>query len=149
MEGTFPNVRSLFSLAAPTRVILSSQDLRNALRLMASFARENKHQLRWIVETDAFLLEAEAPDLGTNEVRLSEGVTISGPTLSLQLNHAYLSDALAAVGTPQVALEMVSERHPVTIKPVGPLDARHIIMPIMLQTRSTASQTTPETAASH
>ncbi len=124
MVGEFPNVRSLLSLSALTRVVLSLQDLRNVLRLMASFTRENRDQLRWIVETDAFLVEAEVPDLGTNEMRLTEGVTISGPAVSLLLNAAYIADALAAVTTPEVALEMVSDRHPVTIKPVGPLDAR-------------------------
>lgn len=143
IEGAYPNARSLLSLPAPTRVVLPTLDLRNALRLMASFARENDHQLRWIVESDAFRLEAEAPDLGTNEVRLTDQVTISGPALSVRLNHTYLADALAAVGTPQVALEMEHERHPVTIKPVGPLDARHIIMPMMQQTAPVASGTTP------
>ena len=148
MVGEFPNVRSLLSLSALTRVVLSLQDLRNVLRLMASFTRENKHQLRWIVETDAFLVEAEVPDLGTNEMRLTEGVTISGPAVSLLLNAAYIADALAAVTTPEVALEMVSDRHPVTIKPVGPLDARGIIMPLLRQTNPAATQATPETAAS-
>ncbi len=147
LEGAFPDVRALLSLAAPTRVTLPTQDVRNALRLMASFARENQHQLRWIVESDAFLLEAVAPDLGTNEVRLTEGMTISGPALSLRLNHTYMTDALAAVATPQVVLEMSSDRHPVTIKPVGPLDSRHTIMPLLLQPTPAATRTTPDAQA--
>ncbi len=155
LEGTFPEVSTLLSLSAPTRVTLPAQELRNALRLVTSFTRENQHQVCWNVKSDAFLLEAEAPDLGTNEVRLTEKVSISGPALSVQLNHTYLTDALSAITTPQVVLEMRSERHPVTIRPVGPLDLCHVIMPLTRQdmadpsTPSSASRTTPETTASH
>lgn len=152
LEGAYPNVGSLLSLPAPTWVKLPTQDLRSALRLMASFTHEKQHQFRWSVESDALLVEVEAPALGTSEVRLTEGVTISGPALVVRLNQRYLADALDAVTTPQVLLEMRSERHPVTIKPVGPLDARHIVMPQFLQTAPTqaapASQTTPEATAS-
>jgi DNA polymerase III subunit beta len=154
MEGIFPNVGSLLALPAPTWVTLPTQDLRNALRLMASFTHEKQHQFRWMVESDALLLEVEAPDLGTSEVRLTEGVTISGPALLVRLNQSYLADALDAVATPQVLLEMNSDRHPVTIKPMGPLDARHIVMPQFLQTSpaptqvAPSSQTTPEATAS-
>src|SRR5258707_4352242 len=135
LDGVYPDVRSLLALSAPTRVVLPTSALTNAVHLMTSFARENKHQLRCTIEpssdTPSLLLEAEAPDLGTNEIRLTEGVTISGPTLSILINHTYFAEALATVPTPQVALECLNARRPVTIKPVGPLDARHIIMPLM------------------
>lgn len=152
LEGTFPNVQPLLSLPASTRVTLSTLDLSNALRLMSSFAQENHHPVRWKVEADALLLEAEAPDVGMSEVRLTEGVSISGPALSVQLNQRYLADALAAVTTPQVVLEMSSERHPITMRPAGPLDTRHIIMPLVPQASPTAmpsSQSTAETTAAH
>ena len=153
MEGAYPNVASLLALPAPIRVTLPTQDLRNALRLMASFTHEKTHQFRWMVEADALVLEVEAPDLGGSEVRLTQNVTINGPELLIRLNQRYLADALDAVTTPQVCLEMSSERHPVTIKPVGPLDARHVVMPQLLQPAPTqaasASQTTPEVTAAH
>ena len=154
MEGAFPQVDSLLALPATTRVTLPTQDLRDALRFMASFTHEKAHQFRWTVEADALRLEVDAPDLGTSEVRLTEGVTISGPTLVVRLNQSYLADALEAVATPQVLLEMSNDRHPVTIKPVGPLDARHIVMPQFLPTSpapthvAPASQATPEATAS-
>ena len=147
LEGVFPNVRSLLTLEAPTRVVLQTSDLTNAVHLMASFARENKHQLRCTVEAASLLLEAHAPDLGANEMRLTEGVAVSGPTLSILLNDAYLAEALAAVPTPQVALECLDARRPVTIKPVGPLDARHIIMPLMLESTPAPTPAQPEAMA--
>lgn len=145
MEGAFPDVRSLLSLEAPTRVVLPTSELTNAVHLMSSFARENKHQLRCMIEADRLVLEAEAPDLGVNEVCLTEGVTISGPTLSFLINHTYIAEALAAVPTPQVVLECLDARRPVTIKPAGPLDARQIIMPLVL--RSTPAPTPAQSEA--
>ncbi len=117
---------------------------------MDSFARENKHQLHCRVEDASLVLEAEAPDIGANEMRLTEGVGTSGPAISLLINQTYLSDALAPVTTPQVALEMIDNRRPVTIKPVGPLNARHIIMPMMMPAPSgTPPHAETETNATH
>ncbi|HVU70697.1 MAG TPA: DNA polymerase III subunit beta, partial [Ktedonobacteraceae bacterium] len=154
MEGAFPLVDSLLALPATTRVTLPTQDLRDALRFMASFTHEKAHQFRWTVEADALLLEVDAPDLGTSDVRLTDGVSVSGPALLVWLNQRYLADALDAVTTPQVQLDMSSERHPITIKPVGPLDARHIIMPLLphptpaVPQTPPVSQETPDTATS-
>ena len=60
--------------------------LRDALRFMASFTHEKAHQFRWTVEADALLLEVDAPDLGTSDVRLTDGVSVSGPALLVWLN---------------------------------------------------------------
>jgi DNA polymerase-3 subunit beta len=146
LEGVYPDVQTLLTLSASTRVVLPTQDVRDAVHLMASFARENKHQLRCTVEETSLLLEAEAPDVGANEMRLTRDVTINGSGLTLMLNHAYLSEALAAVPTPQVALEFVDTRRPVTIKPVGNLDARHIIMPLVQEAASVPPRMTPKSA---
>jgi len=147
LEGAFPDVRSLLALEAPTRVVLPTSVLTNAVHLMSSFARENKHVLRCTVEASALLLEAEAADLGANEVRLTEEVLISGPTLSVMIHHSYLTEALAAIPTQQVAVECFDARRPVTIKPVGPLDARQIIMPMMLESTPTPTPAQAEATA--
>lgn len=143
LEGAFPNVDALLHLETSTRVVLPAQELRRSVHLMAAFARENNQQLRCTVEASSLFLEAEAPDLGTNEMRLTEEVTVNGPTVSILLNHAYLADALATIPTQQVALEVLDAHHPVTIKPVGPVDGRHIIMPLMRQA-ATAPRTAPD-----
>ncbi|HEU5378499.1 MAG TPA: DNA polymerase III subunit beta, partial [Ktedonobacteraceae bacterium] len=143
LEGTFPDIRSLLTLEASTSVVLPTSALANAVHLMSLFARENKHQLRCTIEADALLLEAEAPDLGANEIRLTEEVTVSGPAVSLLMNHTYMAEALAAVPTQQVALECQDARRPITIKPVGPLDARHIIMPLILEATPAPPRTAP------
>ena len=147
LEGAFPNIDALLRLEAPTRVILPTQDLRQSVHLIAAFAREDKQRLRCTVEASALLLEAEAADLGANEIRLTEEVTVNGPTMSILINHTYIAEALAAVPTPQVALEVLDARRPVIIKPVGPLDGRHIIMPLVLETTATPTQTAPEATA--
>jgi DNA polymerase-3 subunit beta len=149
LEGTFPNTDPLLRLEAPTRVVLPTQDLVSSVHLMSAFARENNQLLRCTVEASALLLEAEAPDLGANEMRLTEGVTVNGPTLSILINHSYMAEALATVPTQQVSLEMLDARRPMTIKPVGPLDARHIIMPLRLETIPTHTQAAPEATATN
>ncbi|HEU5377144.1 MAG TPA: DNA polymerase III subunit beta [Ktedonobacteraceae bacterium] len=144
LEGVFPDVRSLLSLATPTGVVLPTQDLANAVHLMTAFARENKQQLRCTIEDAEVVLEAHAPDLGTNEMRLREAVTVSGPGRSFLINHHYLAEALAALPTPQVRLACGDARHPVVLQPVGPLDARHVIMPLTAQAPSAPMTARPD-----
>jgi DNA polymerase-3 subunit beta len=147
LAGAFPNISTLLNLETRTSVVLPTSDLANAVHLMAAFARENRHQLRCTVEASGLLLEAEAPDLGANEMRLTEAVTVSGPAVTFMVNHTYLAEALAAVPTSQVTVACLDARRPVTLKPVGPLDAQHVIMPLLLEAPSARTQTAPEAPA--
>jgi DNA polymerase-3 subunit beta len=142
LAGAYPDTHALLNLEASTRVCLPTDLLTNAVQVTAAFAREHQHQVRCTIEADALRLEAEAPDLGKNEVRLSEGVMVSGPSLSFLINQTFLAEALSTVPTPQVMLECLSEHRPVTLKPVGSLDARHIIMPLVPEPTPERSEAT-------
>jgi DNA polymerase-3 subunit beta len=145
ISGTFPDFRTLVEIQPSTRVVLPTAALAGAVHLMAPFARENRHQLRLRILGErpdaaaALVLEAEAADLGANEIQLNEQVMVQGPDLSLQVNDIYLAEALALVPTPRVTLELSEARRPITLRPVGPLDYVSIIMPLILQATPPAS----------
>jgi DNA polymerase III sliding clamp (beta) subunit (PCNA family) len=67
---------------------------------------------------------------------------VSGPSLSFLINQTFLAEALSTVPTPQVMLECLSDHRPVTLKPVGSLDARHIIMPLVPEPTPERSEAT-------
>jgi DNA polymerase-3 subunit beta len=139
VEGTFPDFRPLLSIQAATRVVLPTHVLAAAVQLMVPFARENQHQLRLQTlqerpgEAAALVLEAEAPDLGANEMRLTESVTVTDPDLRIQVNEGWLAETLAAVSTPQVALEFTDAARPIVVRPVSPLDGVYVIMPLYVR----------------
>ena len=75
------------------------------------------------------MLEAQAPDLGANEIALTDTVLVEGTDLSVQVDERWLMEALATIPTPQVALAFVSATQPLVLRPVGPLDLVHVMMP--------------------
>lgn len=166
IEGTFPDFRGLLEAPASTQVLLPTQALAEAVHLMAPFARENAHRLRLQIQHDrpgeaaALVLEAEAPDLGANEIRLTESVTIEGPEQHLFVNESFLAEILKAIVTPQVRLGFQDARKPVVIRPVGPFDCTYVVMPLFAQEPAPSSRpshpasaaqgaSVPGTAATH
>ncbi|HEX7733978.1 MAG TPA: DNA polymerase III subunit beta [Ktedonobacteraceae bacterium] len=139
IAGTFPTYGSFLTAQPSTRVVAPTHALAEAVRLCAPFARENAHRLHLHVrpqhpdEAAALVLEAQAPDLGANEIRLDESITVEGAELTLVVNDTYLADALAVVQAREVALEFSGATHPLAMKPVDPLDHVSIIMPQVLR----------------
>ena len=139
MEGTFPAYASLLASQPSTRVTMPTHVLAEAVRLSAPFSRENGHQLvcrvlpATVGEAAALVLEAQAPDLGTNTIRVEEGVHVEGEALSLMVSDGFLADALAVVPTREVVLELTAARRPITIKPASPLQHVSIIMPLIFE----------------
>lgn len=144
MAGTFPAYGTLLASQPSTRVVVPTQVLAEAMRLTASFTRENGHQLRLHItpampgEAAALVLEAQAPDLGTNTIRIEEAVTVDGTALTLLVQDGLLAEALAVVPTREVVLELTDARHPLAIKPASSLAHASVIMPLVVQPRTPA-----------
>ena len=139
IAGTFPAYGTLLVAQPSTRVVVQTQVLAEAVRLSAPFARENGHQLHLRIipptpgEAAALVLEAQAPDLGSNEIRLDESLTVEGAAaLTMMVHDTFLAEALAVVPSREVLLELTDARHPIAIKPVGPLDHVSIVMPLIV-----------------
>ncbi|MFV9507385.1 MAG: hypothetical protein AB4911_22770 [Oscillochloridaceae bacterium umkhey_bin13] len=74
---------------------------------------------------------AEREQDGTNTGAV-EG-QVAGEGGQIALNVKYLGEALAVIGTPQVALEMVTAQAPGVLRPVGQNGYVHVIMPMALR----------------
>jgi DNA polymerase-3 subunit beta len=77
------------------------------------------------------IISANAAEVGDNQGEL-DGM-VHGEGGQLALNVRFLSEALGAVKTSQVALEMQSAQSPGVLKPVGQDDYIHIIMPMTIR----------------
>lgn len=136
IAGAFPAYGPLLASPSSTRVVVPTHVLAEALRLTAPVARGNGHQLVLRIspaqpgEAAALVLEAQAPDLGTTSIRLEEEVSVEGVGLTLLVQDSFLAEALAVVSARSVLLELSDARHPIVIKPVGPLEQVSIIMPL-------------------
>ncbi len=140
LNETYLDIRSILQREYTTRVILRTQELAAATRLMLPFAQASEHKIRLSIsgeegiggqtgkEPNTVTIEAASPDLGRNEQVLF--AQVEGPPQRVALNIGYLADVLAVIQEAEVALELISPSLPVAVKPVGPTNYIYVMASI-------------------
>lgn len=138
IDGTFPQIDAVIPVKFTTRVVVEARELRQAVVVAALYAARSAG----VVKLQALpaegdlgygkvVLSANAAEVGESVVTLS--AMVAGPLGQIALNAAYLADALAAITTPQVALELTTPQAPAVFRPVGADGYVHLIMPMMVR----------------
>ncbi len=136
IDQKFPPYESIIPRRWETRVVLNTAEFLKACRQASIFARESADMVRLTIKpaddlgAGRMLVNARATESGENMTELDAEVT--GPGLEIGFNVRFLIEALSAVDTPQVALEMTTPSSPVTLRAVGDNQFLHLIMPMHL-----------------
>ncbi len=136
IEGTFPNFRNIIPKDSTTRAVMETKEFAAAVKSVTPFARDSSNITRVKIASDeseglepgTLTIEATAEDVGSNVSTINAAV--DGPEQQIIFNVKYLSDVLAILDTPEVALEVTSAGRPGVIKPVGSADYTYVIMPM-------------------
>lgn len=138
IDGTFPDFERIIPADYATRSVLETGELVKAVKLASLFATANQNFIKLTMEPGEeglapgqVIITANAADRGDNTGTL-EGA-IHGEGGQIAMNVKYLNDALAAMETPQVAIETQTPQHPGVFKPVGHDSYVHVIMPMTLR----------------
>jgi DNA polymerase-3 subunit beta len=137
IDGHFPDYERIIPSATTTSVILGTAELLRATRAASIFARDNSHIVRLECapppdDTPALgrvLVKAASMEMGDNVGELDASVRGDGGEIAF--NGRYLRDALEAIESAQVSLQITGPSSPGIIKPVGEPDGYlHVIMPM-------------------
>ena len=141
IEGTFPNIRAAIPKQYTTQAIVNTKEFAAAVKRVAPFARDSSNITRVKVnnegdgsgaatEPGAITLESNAEDVGDNTVTIE--ASVNGPELQIIFNVRYLTEVLAVLDTPEVAVEVNSAASPGVVRPVpvGETDYTYVIMPM-------------------
>ncbi|BCL83138.1 DNA polymerase III subunit beta [Ktedonobacteria bacterium brp13] len=128
IEGTFPNIKAAIPLEHKTRIVVETKEIAAALKSVQPFARDSANIVRFKASNDTLTLEATAEDVGNNITTIGAG--IDGPDQEIILNARYLGEVLGVIGSPKLAMELISPARPCAVKPVGSTDYTYIIMPM-------------------
>ena|SRR5579859_546323 len=136
IAGQFPNFEAIVPKDAATRATLNTADFRQAAKTASLFARDSSNIVRLKVEPGenggitpgSVVLQATAEDVGDAVTTLEAAV--DGKGLEIIFNVKYLTDVLAVLDTPEVALELNSPQQPGVVKPIGAGDYTYVIMPM-------------------
>jgi DNA polymerase-3 subunit beta len=120
IEGQFPDYQRIIPPDAKTKVKVSTTDFLRATRAAAVFARDNSMIVRLEcspakdgaeLALGSVLVKSTSAEMGDNEGNLD--ATVDGDDTQIAFNGRYLRDALEAIHTPEVLLQITgpSSRH--------------------------------------
>jgi len=137
IDGKFPDVERVIPQSYLTRTVLDTQELTKAVKLASYFANASANIVRLQMEPGGELgpghltISANAAEVGDNKGQVD--AMIHGENGQIALNVRFLADAIAAIPTPQVALETQTAQNPAVFRPVGADGYIHIVMPMTVR----------------
>lgn len=137
IDGSFPYWRQIVPASYTTRAVVSREELQRAARLAGYFAHDNNDIVKLSFEPGSGEYELGCLTLSANAAEVGENSTdvdasIEGPANQIAFNVRYLNDVLGALRSSQVALEMQGPNNAGVLRPLGPDESTHVIMPMHL-----------------
>ena len=133
----FPDYDPIIPKTHTTRVVVNADDVKKVGRAANIFARDSSSVAKFKAVFDSdeghsgkVVVAARSDETGSNEGEID--AYLEGEEIEIALNIKYFLDAIAAIDTQQVAIEMTTPNSPVLIQPVGDDDFVHVIMPMHL-----------------
>lgn len=128
MEGTYPNYQQVIPKDNTKKAVVDRSALEGALRRVAVLSRDKTNAVRLTLDPGMLTLYTSNPDLGEATEELP--VQYRGESLTTGFNARYLLDALAAMDSDTVNLEMKSALSPCVLKPEGDPGFLCVVMPM-------------------
>ncbi len=133
IEGTFPDYRRIIPPSHSTRVVLGREEMLQACKRAAIFARDVAYIVKLAVEPGEVTISADSSESGQGSTRLMANV--DGEGMEIAFNVRFLIDVLSALNGPQVALELNAPTNPGVLREVGEDAFVHVVMPMHLGRR--------------
>lgn len=128
-EGKYPDYRKIFPEEFSTRVVVSTTQLVEAVKINSLFARESSHGLTISIKKDQLTLAAQSSDVGENSSKIS--VQTKGKDTQISLNARYLLDVLSVLSASDIELRLNDKLDPCVVVPTGKnSQSVHVIMPL-------------------
>lgn len=132
IEGEFPPFEKIIPSDQETEIKLETEELLQAVRTTAIFARDSSNIIRWQIKKPGILLvSANAPQVGENLITL-EG-KLEGKPGKIAFNSRFLLDLLNTIKEEEIVFGMTGSTNPGVF--ILPKDKtfKHVIMPVRVQ----------------
>jgi len=130
IEGDYPNYQEVIPQKCETQAVCSKNEFLNQIKAASIFSgKVNEVKIKIEPKEKKIYVLSQSPDLG--EYKSFFPAKIKGKEVQAAFNYRFLTEGLAEIKTPEVALEFVSEESPVIVKPSsGAEDYLYVVMPI-------------------
>lgn len=130
IEGSYPDYEQIIPKKHATTISLKTEEIATAVKRVNLFAHDS-HSVKLEVSADKKLrVLSDATQIGEEEAEVA--ATIAGAQNAVALNANYLLEALAAIGSKDIELELGEKMVPAVIRPAKSADYLHLIMPLKI-----------------
>jgi len=130
IDSDFPAYRNVMPQNQPIRLVTDRERLLHAVRRVSLVASERGSGFAFALDQDQMQLSASNPDLGEAHEQLA--IEYSGPPFATRYDARYVLDALQAIPSKEVMLELIDDLSPAQIRPVEDPDQMAVVMPMRL-----------------
>lgn len=132
IEGEYPDYHKIIPNETNTKVVISSQELLEAVKLTDVFAKEADSALLMKVDPKGSIeITATTQDAGEHKSKIKTEVE-SKDSVEIGFNSKFLLDFLNNVKTEQISISTNGNSSPCIFRPVGKDNYFHIIMPMQI-----------------
>jgi DNA polymerase III subunit beta len=128
VDGTYPNYQQVIPRDSKERIPLAREELVQALRRAELMTSDKSNSVKLAFTRNNLAITANTPEVG--EARESLAINYKGRDLAVAFNPGFLLDALKALDTDEVFLELSDELSPGVVKINGPF--LYVIMPMRM-----------------
>ncbi len=130
IDGEFPNYRQILPKDHKVRLVLERERLLHAVRRMSLVAHERSRGFRLQLSDGRLELSASSPEFG--EARESLPIEYAESPFESAVNARYVLDALTAMVSKEVVIELSEQLSPAQFRPADDPDQVAVIMPMRL-----------------
>ena len=130
IDGEFPNYRQVIPSDCRVRLVIERERLLNSVRRIALMTHERSHGFKFVLTSGQLELSVTNPDMG--EAREQVPIDYDGDRFETSFSARYVQDALAAMKTKEVAIELVDELTAAVIRPADDPDQLAVVAPMRL-----------------
>ncbi len=130
IDARFPVYQDVIPSGNPGHIMLSCSEFDQVLRRSMIVANEFTHDVRLVFSSDG--LDISAHNTEQEEAEEHIAAEYSGQELAIGFNGRYLRDALGAIRSASVLLEIKDELSPVLLYADNNQQARYVIMPMRI-----------------
>lgn len=133
LEGAFPDYNQIIPKSFVTKAIFNREELLQAIRLAAIFARDSASIVKLTLDSkeERLVLSANTQEVGDSAVTIEGRIEGSGGEIAF--NSKYLTDCLSNLSDEEISFEMNETLNPGMIRPVGVDSYLHLVMPVRVQ----------------
>jgi DNA polymerase-3 subunit beta len=128
LSGNFPDYNKILPKEFTTEIVVSKDELLQAVKATHIFARDNSNMVRWQIEDGQLVLLSSSPERG--ECRVEVPVKLSGEPLEIIFNAKYVLDYLPLVEGSELLVSMGTKLSPGMFKDAKRRGGQYVVMPI-------------------